>query len=81
MKHWFFCLLDDRLFACSKCSFCAETREGLSQHTDKEHRSGKFPCGECRFVASNQSKLWSHQMSHLGVGGLQCPHCSEKFDR
>ena len=70
----------DRPFRCTDCAFRAITRENLHRHIEREHENVKFPCKECDFVATNRTKLWNHQLSHLGINGLQCPHCPDKFE-
>ncbi|KAL8564633.1 hypothetical protein ACOMHN_032189 [Nucella lapillus] len=70
----------DRPFRCTECAFKAITRENLRRHMEREHENVKFPCKDCDFVASNRTRLWNHQLTHLGISGLQCPHCPEKFE-
>ncbi|XP_076470431.1 zinc finger protein ZFAT-like isoform X2 [Babylonia areolata] len=70
----------DRPFRCTECAFRAITRENLRRHMEREHENVKFPCKDCDFVATSRTRLWSHQLTHLGISGLQCPHCPDKFE-
>ncbi|XP_070205765.1 zinc finger protein ZFAT-like [Littorina saxatilis] len=70
----------DRPFRCNDCPFRAIARENLRRHVEREHQNVKFACKECEFVATSRTRLWNHQLSHLGISGLECPHCTEKFE-
>nr|KAG5708031.1 hypothetical protein BaRGS_025169 [Batillaria attramentaria] len=70
----------DKPYRCNDCGFRTITKENMRRHVEREHENVKFPCKDCEFVASSRTKLWNHQLTHLGINGLECPHCTEKFD-
>ncbi|KAI8759371.1 zinc finger protein ZFAT [Biomphalaria glabrata] len=67
-------------FACALCSFHATTKDQLKKHSEKEHEKVAFQCKECDFLALSRNRLWNHQLKHLGINGLSCPQCPEKFE-
>ncbi|CAL1545757.1 unnamed protein product [Lymnaea stagnalis] len=69
----------DKPFSCDHCSFRATTKDQLKKHTEREHDI-TFQCRECDFLAPSRTRLWNHQLKHLGISGLACPSCPEKFD-
>ncbi|XP_041375842.1 zinc finger protein ZFAT-like [Gigantopelta aegis] len=72
----------DKPFVCDNdsCSFRAISKEILRQHVDREHGHVQFQCKECTFVTNSRSQLWSHHLKHLGITGLECEKCKQKFN-
>ncbi|KAH9515590.1 hypothetical protein Btru_011507 [Bulinus truncatus] len=70
----------DKPFACASCSFRGTTKDQLKKHSEKEHEKVAFQCKECDFLAPTRTRLWNHQLKHLGISGLSCPQCPQKFE-
>ncbi|PVD20845.1 hypothetical protein C0Q70_19006 [Pomacea canaliculata] len=70
----------DKPFRCEQCGLCTITKECLRRHVERDHENIQFPCKSCNFVATSRGRLWSHQLTHLGVSGLECPQCQERFE-
>ena len=58
-------LITHNIFACDKCKFRSNTKNGLKGHLGKKHND-KFKCSKCDFKGTSSTTLSNHLKTHTG---------------
>ena len=68
--------LQEKPFACTKCSSQFTTAHELSKHNSTHKKSQKFlVCTQCEQICSCERKLARHLLSHNKCKTFKCPDC------